>query len=67
MVFIGNYSVFNVFFRLSTSFCMKIRPGVFSLLNSDGMVYSLYKNISLSWTMLSFYFPLSVIFGCNVF
>jgi len=40
MVFIGDYSIFNVFSRLLISFFNRIGFGIGSLLDSDDMAYS---------------------------
>jgi len=56
MVLVSDCNVFKVFSRLLISSCMKTGLGVFYLLDSDNMLYSLYKNISLFCTISIFVF-----------
>ena len=41
MVFVGDYNVFNVFFKLLTSPFKRINSGIVGLLGSNNMAYSL--------------------------
>jgi len=55
MVLVGDCNVFKAFSRLLISSCMKIGSDIFYLLDFNNMLYSFYKNTSLSCTTFSLF------------